>query len=87
MRDVYNQRALEYARAYGKLQGCGSDSHLPFEFGKTYAVLECDELEASALLRALKTAKLITHKAPFFVHGITSIVKFAKGMGFRFDGV
>lgn len=81
MDDSINEKAKKFAEKHNKLKAAGSDSHFLFEFGSTYAELPDFDIESpKALLKALKSAKLVTKKAPFFVRGPTSILKLGKDM-------
>jgi hypothetical protein len=58
----------------------GSDSHFLFEFGHTYTELPDFDFEdnPSGLLKALREAKLVTRKAPFYVRGTTRLLYLSK---------
>lgn len=80
MSKEYNLKAAEFAKAHSLPGAAGSDSHFFFEFGRTYTDLPdfgTQDLDnPKALLKALKSrnVSLVTHTAPFFVRGTTSII-------------
>lgn len=79
MRKEYNEKAEEFAKKYKKLKAAGSDSHFLFEFGKTYTKLPTFDLgNPKALLKALKSAKFVTKKAPIYVRGTTTLIHLGK---------
>ena len=74
-----NTKAKAFAESRKMLQAAGSDSHFLFEFGSTYTELPDFDLEnPKELLKALKKAKHVTKKAPFFVRGTTTLVSIGK---------
>jgi len=79
LKKEYNEKAKAFAEKHSKLKAAGSDSHFLFEFGSTYTELPDFDIEdPKALLRALRSAKLVTKKAPFFVRGTTTLLMLAK---------
>lgn len=78
----YNDRAEEFAKKHNAYTGAGSDSHFLFEFGKTYIELtsgfEDIKDNSKALLNSLRSLKIMGKKAPMFVRGTTTVVKFLK---------
>ncbi|MBI5227353.1 PHP domain-containing protein [Candidatus Micrarchaeota archaeon] len=81
LHNSYNDLALDFAKKHNKLQGAATDSHFLMEFGHTYTELPDFDLDAEdpkLLLRALKKAKFVTRKAPFFVRGTTTVVSVFK---------
>ncbi|MBN1169508.1 PHP domain-containing protein [Candidatus Micrarchaeota archaeon] len=77
--DRYNQAALEFAEKHGKPGAVGSDSHFLLEFGSTYnEVPDFDLDDPKQFLKSLKKAKFVKKKAPFYVRGTTTVVKFLK---------
>lgn len=76
---IFNSRAKVFAKKHRLLSAAGSDTHFLFEFGKTYTEMpDFDLEEPKALLRSLAKAKLVTRRAPFYVRGSTTMVKFLK---------
>lgn len=74
-----NLKAKAFAERKRLLQAAGTDSHYLFEFGATYTEVPDFDLEnPQELLKALKSAKHTTKKAPFFVRGTTTLVAFGK---------
>ncbi len=76
-----NEMAAETARELNKAGAAGSDSHFLFEFGRTYTELpEFDIENPNELLKALTSGKsrIICRKAPFYVRGPTTVVKFGR---------
>ncbi len=74
-----NVRASETAKKLGKPGAAGSDSHFLFEFGKTYTeTAEFDLRSPKELMKALKKAKITGERAPFYVRGPTTIVKWGR---------
>lgn len=74
-----NGHAAETAKKLGKPGVAGSDSHFLMEFGKTYTEIpEFDTEKPEELVSALKNAKIVGVKAPFYVRGPTTIVKFGR---------
>ena len=60
IKQEYNLSAKSFAIANNKLQSAGSDSHILFEFGKTYVVLpEFDITNPKELLSSLKYGKIV----------------------------
>lgn len=79
MKKEYNEKAKAFAETHGKLKAAGSDSHFLFEFGSTCTELPYFDIEdPKALLRALRDAKPVTKKAPFFVRGTTTLLMLGK---------
>ncbi len=79
LRQSFNDKAHEFAKKYKKLMASSSDSHFLMEFGRTYTELPDFDLDdPGALLKALKKAKFVTKKAPFFVRGTTTVVSVFK---------
>ncbi|MFH1520938.1 MAG: PHP domain-containing protein [Candidatus Micrarchaeota archaeon] len=79
MKKEYNEKAEKFAIKHKKLKAAGSDSHFLFEFGKTYTELPAFDLDnPKALLKALKSAKFVTKKAPIYVRGTTTLVHLGK---------
>jgi hypothetical protein len=81
---VFNRKALAFAKAHKLPQGAGSDSHFLFEFGSTYVDLpglDHDELEnPKALLKALKSrsVRLITRPTPPYARGTTTVISLVR---------
>jgi predicted metal-dependent phosphoesterase TrpH len=79
MKNEYNELAMAFAEKHGRLKAAGSDSHFLFEFGKTYTELPSFDLHnPKALLKALKSAKLVTKKTAFYARGTTTFVAMGK---------
>lgn len=75
----YNDDARKFSEKYSLPTGAGSDSHFLFEFGSTcIEAKDFDYRDPKALMRALKTVRIIEKKAPMFVRGSTLAVKFLK---------
>ena len=57
----FDEQAEAFAKKENKLKTAGSDSHFLYEFGSTYVELNLtpDELEPKAVLKALKSGKII----------------------------
>lgn len=79
LKSSYNEKAKAFAESHGLLQAAGSDSHYLFEFGSTYTESPDFDLGSpKELLKALKKAKLVTKRAPFFVRGTTTALMLGK---------
>jgi len=79
MNSDFNARAEAFAKRHKKPAAAGSDSHLLFEFGKTYTQLPEFDLDSpKALMRALAKAELVKQKAPVYVRGITRVLSVGK---------
>jgi predicted metal-dependent phosphoesterase TrpH len=74
-----NKKAQEFAKASGLFQTAGSDCHFLFESGN--AALEIDDGKNIAIALKKKEAKASGKLSPFFVHGPTTLVKYAKKFG------
>ena len=77
----YNDRARDFAIAYGVPGAVGTDSHYIFEFGKSYTEVPDFDLDnPKALLGALKSnsVKFVAKRAPFYVRGTTSMIAVGK---------
>lgn len=82
-----NTKAKAFAERKKLLQAVGSDSHFLLEFGSTYTeVPDFDMDNPRELLKALKKAKHVTKKAPFFVRGTTTLVSLGKKLLSPFAG-
>lgn len=65
-----NQKAMRYAEEKNIAKAAGSDCHTRFEIGKTYVEME-DFYSKKEFLNNLKKARIITEKAPIWVHALT----------------
>jgi predicted metal-dependent phosphoesterase TrpH len=76
-RDVFQKpdpAFIEKAERIGVIPVAGSDSHQPWEIGKSYAIM--DEFKTpQEFLAGLKTAQFITRKSSIWVHIITKITR------------
>jgi hypothetical protein len=81
MMDDYNKKAEEFASRHNIPKAAGSDSHFLFEFGSTYTEMPgFDPDEPKGFLKSLKSARLICNKAPIFVRGSTSMMRFVRSV-------
>ena len=79
--DSQNEKAAEFAKKYKKPAAVGSDSHFLLEFGSTYNdVPDFDLDDPGQFLKSLSKAKFVKTRAPFYVRGTTTAVKFFKRM-------
>jgi predicted metal-dependent phosphoesterase TrpH len=75
----FNKKAEAFAAQNSLLHACGSDSHFLFEFGSTYnEVPDFDLSSPKEFLKAIKSVKFTTKKAPIFVRGTTTAVALTK---------
>jgi len=77
-----NERAAALARAAGLPGLAGSDAHAPFEIGRGLTQLE-PFTDAESFRRSLRTARLVTHRSPAWVHLISRYAVLRKRWGWR----
>jgi len=69
-----NKKAIEVARKYNLPVIGNSDTHLKFQFGTTYSIVDAEEKSVSAIIKAIKAGKVeyVTSPLPFklFVKGV-----------------
>jgi len=69
-----NKKAVEVARKYNLPVIGNSDTHLKFQFGATYSIVEAEEKSIPAIIKAIKAGKVecVTSPLPFrlFVKGV-----------------
>jgi predicted metal-dependent phosphoesterase TrpH len=75
-----NARALAFAQAHHKPGTVGSDAHIPYELGR--ATLKMSPFEGAAgFLAALERAEPVTSISPAWVHGFSTVAKYARKLG------
>jgi predicted metal-dependent phosphoesterase TrpH len=75
-----NRKARDFAQAHGKPGTVGSDAHIPFELGR--ATLRIEPFEgAEGFAAALPGALHETRLSPFWVHGMSTIAKRMRKIG------
>jgi predicted metal-dependent phosphoesterase TrpH len=75
-----NARALAFAQAHHKPGTVGSDAHIPYELGR--ATLRMPPFEgADGFLESLKQATPVTSISPAWVHGFSTLAKYARKLG------
>jgi predicted metal-dependent phosphoesterase TrpH len=81
---TFNELAAEAARNLDKPAAAGSDSHFLSEFGGTYTEVPLSDIgNHEELLDALKDAKIVGKRAPFYVRGTTTLLKLGRKAGRR----
>lgn len=73
-----NAQALAFAEQHGKLQTCGSDAHLPSEFGRAVLRTEPFANHAEGLRSALQQATRREVLSPYTVHFGSTYAKWVK---------
>ncbi|MFH0752350.1 MAG: PHP domain-containing protein [archaeon] len=68
-----NDLALEYAERNKILKGVGSDAHLPYEIGNSYAEME-EFNSVKEFKKNLRNARLVTNRSPVIGFPISSAV-------------
>jgi predicted metal-dependent phosphoesterase TrpH len=75
----FNKKAQAFAKENNLPGAAGSDSHFLLEFGSTYTELPDFDLDnPRELMKALPKARIVGKKAPIYVRGTTTLVKFWK---------
>ena len=77
-RTVFNQdnlKAKKFADTHNFLKGVGSDSHIGFEIGASYVMMD-DFNSQKEFIKNLKNAKFYVKKSPIYVHAFTKFIKF-----------
>jgi len=77
IRKEYNRQALDFAEQNGYLKAAGSDAHLPFEIGKSYAEME-EFSSIKEFMKNLKAARLVTNYQCPLVHPVTKSLYFVR---------
>ena len=57
-----NAKAYQYAKVRDQLMTVGSDSHHPASMGRSYQIIEADELSVKSLIRALREGMCRRHQ-------------------------
>lgn len=69
-----NKKAVEVARLYNLPVIGNSDTHLKFQFGTTYSIVDAEEKSAVGIIKAIKAGKVeyVTSPLPFnsFIKGV-----------------
>ncbi len=73
-----NVKAYEFATKYGKLMTCGSDAHVPPEFGQAVVRARPFANHAEGLRQALREAERVERLSGFWVHFTSRYAKWAK---------
>lgn len=73
-----NARALAFAQQHGKLMSCGSDAHIPCEYGRAVLRVEPFASNAEGLRRALVGASRREQASAAVVHFGSTYAKWAK---------
>jgi len=73
-----DHRAQALALAYDKAIGAGSDAHFPFEYGRGWVEIE-DFVSPQQFLERLRAGRAFGQsKTPYWVSGITMVIKWAR---------
>ncbi len=73
-----NEKALAFAEQHGKIKTCGSDAHLPREFGRAVLRVEPFANHAEGLRVALQQAARQEALSPYTVHLGSTYAKWVK---------
>jgi predicted metal-dependent phosphoesterase TrpH len=76
--DEDNAKALAFAQEHGKLMTCGSDAHLPVEYGQAVMKVHPFANNADGLRKALQDATRETRLSKAWVHFGSTYAKWAK---------
>jgi predicted metal-dependent phosphoesterase TrpH len=76
-----NRRALAFAQEHGKLMTCGSDAHIPGEYGLSVMKMRPFHNNANGLRRALEQATRVEQPSSPLVHVGSTYAKWAKRLG------
>ena len=78
-----NRQAAALAKEWGVLASAVSDSHTPWEVGRTYMELPEFDGTAKGFKRSLAQARLVRRPITPFIHVLTTLTKLRKRLGSR----
>ncbi len=77
-----NEQALMFAQQRGLIGTAGSDAHSAPEYGQAVTRLQPFQ-DAPSFLQALHNAEYTKRLSPMYVHGFSTLAKWAKRLGLR----